>query len=60
MLGPCLTVMTPMEHRIMLYPALGHSRANGIHMEGLRSSKHVSVQEGINNSKGLTSLRPMP
>ncbi len=29
-------------------------------MDRLRSSKHVSVQEAINNSKGLTSLRPMP
>ncbi len=60
MLGPWLTVMTPMEHCIMLYPALGHSSANNIHMDGLRNSKHVSVEEGINNSKGLTSLRPMP
>jgi hypothetical protein len=44
----------------MLYPALGHSSANDIQMDGLRSSKHVSVQEAINNSKGLTSLRPLP
>ncbi len=60
MLGLWLTVMTPMEHPIMLYPALGHSSANDIQMEGLRSSKHVSVQEVINNLKGLTSLRPIP
>jgi hypothetical protein len=59
-LGPWLTVMTPMEHHIMLYPALGHSSANNIQMGRLRSSKHISVQEAINNSKGLTSLRPMP
>jgi hypothetical protein len=60
MLGLWLTVMTPMEHRIMFYPALGHSSANDIQMNGLRSSKHISVQEAINNSKELTSLRPMP
>ncbi len=60
MLNPWLTVMTPMEHRIMLYPELGHLSANNIQMDGLRSSKHVSVQEAINNLKGLTSSRPMP
>ncbi len=60
MLGQWLTVMTPMEHRIMLYPTIGHLSANNIQMDGLRSSKHVSVQEAINNSKGSTSLKPMP
>jgi hypothetical protein len=40
MLGPWLTVMTLMEYHIMLYPALGHSSANNIQMDGLRSSKH--------------------
>ncbi len=60
MLGMWLTVMTPMEHLIMLYPALGHSSAKDIQVDGLRSSKHVSVQEVINNLKELTSLRPMP
>ncbi len=42
---PGLWFMTPMEHSIMLYPALGHSSANNIQMDGLRSSKHNSVQE---------------
>jgi hypothetical protein len=43
-----------------LYQALGHSIANVIQMDALRSSKHVSVLEAMNNWKGLTSLRPMP
>ncbi len=60
MLGPWLTIMTPMEHRLMLYSALGHSNANNIQKDGLRSSKHVYVQEAINNLKRLTSLRPTP
>jgi hypothetical protein len=54
-----LTVMT-MKHCIMLYHALGRSSANIFQINALRSSKHVSVLEAINNSKGLTSLRPMP
>ncbi len=52
--------MTPMEHRIMLYQALGRSSANVIQMDALRSLKHVSMLEVINNLKGLTSSRPMP
>jgi hypothetical protein len=41
-------------------PSTWAFKCKHIQMDGFRSSKHISVQEAINNLKGLTSLRPMP
>jgi hypothetical protein len=41
-------------------PAHGRSNANVIQMDLSRSSKHVYVQEAINNSKELISSTLMP